>query len=808
MLVYARFKRSLLGMKSIPRHVNTWIGFYGLRSGPRRRLSAHSTRLIAIPHPTLPRPSTPHRSLHLLTTRLPPPHGLQLVIVVLPPSLHRRRRCRNSSHYTTLPALDLRPASGRHRRENHSFFVVGVDGGREDGLRHEEPLDRVLLDPVADAEGREFEGREDGRVLGVLLRWRVASSAADAGPDLEVFSHNENSPTSRLLRPLSSARLSLLLLSPASPPRVGRDVFFHAIARTGRRMRSSVSNGRPRMERRGWVLNWVHTKEDPSKIKDSVYAWGIIQKNPVNFILSSGSDPSGQSTLQGAPLASNNSFAVPQLNLHSLPHPNTGSIFPFIQLLHLASEGYPEPHPTVSFSSSAATPSPRYVLHSTSSATSLVTFATTDAAETQGNRLSAFFSTLAGGPMVSIYTSLTLTPRSSTFWIRAIVADMACSFRFEAPVERSWAEEMSWAESERMAQPVAACRSVPGVQRVCMRAERTVGVRALESSKWWVSARRERCWDRGRPSSCFVHSQYTFRTHIGLDSVGDRRQMGIAVAREHAGGVDRRRHESMTGGCFVMDILRVDLVALRLFHGTVASQTQTTSSLLIETPSSNHRGYHAAVNSLMSSTNSTTTTVITITSSTSTTTIPLPHPPQLQQPTPPRRRIFRRIVPRRPHQRDNTLIEGEIPDKTRERSAGNRALVHGGGDVGIIRASDDLDGVEALAFIRLLGDGAGFDEARARRGRDDDVDVGQLAGEDVVQGLVVEHAAGVVEDDVDVVVADVAFLAADHLGDLVVPDGRVFAVGVFRAVEALGVEFCVFKTLERAEIFDELAIVG
>ena len=130
-----------------------------------------------------------------------------------------------------------------------------------------------------------------------------------------------------------------------------------------------------------------------------------------------------------------------------------------------------------------------------------------------------------------------------------------------------------------------------------------------------------------------------------------------------------------------------------------------------------------------------------------------------------------------------------------------------------------------MAFIRLLRDRAGFEEARSRGGRDDDVDVGQLAGEDVVEGFVVQHAAGVVEDDVDVVVADVAFFAAgvghvvvrvghhgrdveDHLGDFVVPDGRVFAVGVLRAVEALGVEFGVFESLERAEIFDEFTIVG
>ncbi|KAI7506188.1 hypothetical protein KC367_g63 [Hortaea werneckii] len=208
-----------------------------------------------------------------------------------------------------------------------------------------------------------------------------------------------------------------------------------------------------------------------------------------------------------------------------------------------------------------------------------------------------------------------------------------------------------------------------------------------------------------------------------------------------------------------MDILRVDLVALRLFHRDICFHLRHNASLNnpSRTPSSNHRGVSCSSKfSLMSSTTTTTTTTVITTSTSSSTTIPLPHPPQLQQPTPPRGRIFRRIIPRRPHQRDNTLIEGEIPDKPGERSARNRALVHGGGDVGIIGPRDDLDGVEALAFIRLLGDGAGFDEARSRRGGDDDVDVGQLAGEDVVQGLVVEHAAGVVEDDVDVVVADVA----------------------------------------------------
>jgi hypothetical protein len=43
---------------------------------------------------------------------------------------------------------------------------------------------------------------------------------------------------------------------------------------------------------------------------------------------------------------------------------------------------------------------------------------------------------------------------------------------------------MERAESSVVAQPQVVERVVFGVQRVCMRDERTAGVRTLESSKW------------------------------------------------------------------------------------------------------------------------------------------------------------------------------------------------------------------------------------------------------------------------------------------------------------------------------------
>lgn len=59
-------------------------------------------------------------------------------------------------------------------------------------------------------------------------------------------------------------------------------------------------------------------------------------------------------------------------------------------------------------------------------------------------------------------------------------------------------DEMSRAERDDVAQPHWEWRSVPSVQSVCMSDERTVAVRTLESSKWWVVRRRESDSGRGR----------------------------------------------------------------------------------------------------------------------------------------------------------------------------------------------------------------------------------------------------------------------------------------------------------------------
>ncbi|KAG4220615.1 hypothetical protein PC116_g30905 [Phytophthora cactorum] len=92
------------------------------------------------------------------------------------------------------------------------------------------------------------------------------------------------------------------------------------------------------------------------------------------------------------------SFAVPQLNLHSGPQPNTGCMFLLNQETHLASDGYPEPQLSCSVSPSPSSPfaaSPAALAsYKTSRAASRVTLAQTLAALTQGYKLSAFLATV------------------------------------------------------------------------------------------------------------------------------------------------------------------------------------------------------------------------------------------------------------------------------------------------------------------------------------------------------------------------------------------------------------------------------
>lgn len=207
-------------------------------------------------------------------------------------------------------------------------------------------------------------------------------------------------------------------------------------------------------------------------------------------------------------------------------------------------------------------------------------------------------------------------------------------------------------------------------------------------------------------------------------------------------------------------------------------------------------------------------------------TIPRRHAPQLLESVPPRRRILAGIAPRTLHQRHHAIIQRQIPDETRQRGTRHDFLVHGRRDSGIVSRGKDLDFIEAARIRRVSESGrsARFNEAGARRGRDDNVNVAEAGREEGREGVEGEAGAGVVEDDVDEVVADVAFLARrvfarvvaighqrrdveDHFRDFVVPDDGVGAVRVVGAVQALGVEGCAAEALDVAEPGDEFFVV-
>jgi hypothetical protein len=154
--------------------------------------------------------------------------------------------------------------------------------------------------------------------------------------------------------------------------------------------------------------------------------------------------------------------------------------------------------------------------------------------------------------------------------------------------------------------------------------------------------------------------------------------------------------------------------------------------------------------------------------------IPLPQHSYLLQPTPPRTRQLPH-APVSPHPTKLFRIQCQIPHIRTQRSSADHHRLRRRRNIREIVTSQNADfKPRILKPTGIVQASPCLDKSLTRFGDYDDVDVVEGGGE----GVEVEFEAGVVEDDVDVVVSDVGFFAralrvcvavcGHHGGDVVV----------------------------------------
>lgn len=137
--------------------------------------------------------------------------------------------------------------------------------------------------------------------------------------------------------------------------------------------------------------------------------------------------------------------------------------------------------------------------------------------------------------------------------------------------------------------------------------------------------------------------------------------------------------------------------------------------------------------------------------------MPLLQSSNLSQPRAPRGGILA-VSTILPDEAKDGRIKRDKADVVRQALAADDLRFRGRGDLREARSDHDLDLVEEV-FAVVRGR-PGLDERSPRLGRDDNVDVVEGGREHVE----VEREARVIEDNVHVVVPDVAFLADQELG--------------------------------------------